>query len=297
MPRPEEAFPDSAGPGRPLPPTAAALVYDRGPRAPGAARRVGAMVLRNVYLIRRSWPRILELCYWPTVQLLVWGFLSRFLATNSSWVAQATGVLVGAVLLWEVLVRTQIGMTVTFLEELWSRNLGNLFVSPLRPWEWVAALVVMAFLRVLVGLSLPVLLAGPLFGFSLFGLGLPLAGFFANLMLMGVTIGLLTSAVILRHGLGAEGLAWMAVFILAPVSAVYYPVSSLPGPVQAISLALPSTHVFEGMRGILFGHGFDSGHLLAAIMLNLLYGAIAALYFLRAFANARQRGALLQTGE
>jgi len=266
---------------------------------PGSSgRRIGAVVLRHWFLLRRSWPRALELTYWPTVQMLLWGFLSQFLSTNSSWVAQAAGILIAAVLLWDVLVRSQIGLSVTFLEEMWSRNLGNLFVSPLRPWEWVAALMIMAALRTLVGLSLPSLLAIPFFGFNLFlSLGLPLILFFACLILMGVAIGLVTSAVILRHGLGAEGLAWMAVFILAPLSAVYYPVTALPDLLQPVALALPSTHVFEGMRAILFGQGMAWGHLAAAALLDLIYGLLAVLCFLRAFRGARTRGALLQTGE
>ncbi|MDG5493505.1 ABC transporter permease [Niveispirillum sp. BGYR6] len=260
-------------------------------------RRIQAMVLRNWYLIRRSWPRLLELCYWPTVQLLIWGFMSQFLQGQAGWVAGTVSVLIAAVLLWEVLVRTQIGMSITFLEELWSRNLGNLFVSPLRPWEWVVSLVVMGLIRVLIGLAPPVLIAALLFDYNLLSLGLPLAGFFANLMMLGVALGLLTSGVILRHGLGAEMLAWMAVFVLAPFSAVYYPVAALPHWLQPVALALPTAHVFEGMRAILNGTGHAWGHLLGAVLLNLLYLGLAALYFLRAFGNARQRGALLQTGE
>ncbi|WP_247878642.1 ABC transporter permease [Niveispirillum sp. SYP-B3756] len=255
------------------------------------------MVLRNWYLIRRSWPRLLELCYWPTVQLLIWGFMSQFLRGQAGWVAGTVSVLIAAVLLWEVLVRTQIGMSITFLEELWSRNLGNLFVSPLRPWEWVVSLVVMGLIRVLIGLAPPVLIAALLFDYNLLSLGLPLAGFFANLMTLGVALGLLTSGIILRHGLGAEMLAWMAVFVLAPFSAVYYPVAALPHWLQPVALALPTAHVFEGMRAILNGTGLAWGHLLGAVLLNLLYLGLAALYFLRAFGNARQRGALLQTGE
>ncbi|ACI99920.1 ABC transporter permease [Rhodospirillum centenum] len=272
--------------------------YVRPPLASSPARRIGAVVLRHWYLLRGSWPRALELAYWPTVQLLLWGFLSRFLATNSSWVAQAAGVLIAAVLLWDVLVRSQMGMSVSFLEEMWSRNLGNLFVSPLRPAEWVVSLIAMALIRTLIGLSVPVLIAIPLFDFNLItSLGLPLLPFFANLMLMGVAVGLVTSGLILRHGMGAESLAWMAVFVLAPVSAVYYPVTALPAWLQPLSLALPSTHVFEGMRATLFGQPFHWGHLGAAVGLNLLYGLAAALYFLGAFRNARTRGALLQTGE
>lgn len=263
----------------------------------GSPRRIMGMVMRNWFLIRKSWPRILELCYWPTVQLLVWGFMSQFLRGNSSLLANAAGVLVSAVLLWEVLVRTQIGMSLTFLEELWSRNLGNLFVSPLRPWEWVASLVIMGLIRVLLGLLPPVILAMVFFDVSLFDLGLPLAGFFANLMMLGVSIGLCTSAIILRHGLGAESYAWMAVFILAPFSAVYYPLSALPPMIQSISLALPSTHVFEGMRAVLFDGRVPLDQLATAAILNLLYLGLAALYFLRAFRNARARGALLNAGE
>lgn len=271
------------------------------PAAPGlwggSPRRIMGMVMRNWFLIRKSWPRILELCYWPTVQLLVWGFMSQFLRGNSSVLAGAAGVLVSAVLLWEVLVRTQIGMSLTFLEELWSRNLGNLFVSPLRPWEWVASLVIMGLIRVVLGLLPPIILAIIFFDVSLFDLGLPLAGFFANLMMLGVSIGLCTSAIILRHGLGAESYAWMAVFILAPFSAVYYPLSSLPPVIQCLSLALPSTHVFEGMRTVLFDGRVPWDQLATAAILNLLYLVLAALYFLRAFRNARARGALLNAGE
>lgn len=255
------------------------------------------MVLRNWFLIRRSWPRLLELCYWPTVQLLVWGFMSQFLRGQGGWVASTVSVLVAAVLLWEVLVRTQIGMSITFLEELWSRNLGNLFVSPLRAWEWVVSLVLMGLARVLIGLAPPVVIAAVMFDYNLFSLGLPLAAFFANLMMLGVSVGLLTSGIILRHGLGAEMLAWMAVFMLAPLSAIYYPVSALPSWVQPVALALPTSHVFEGMRAAIGGAGLDWGHLMAAVLLNLLYLALGALYFLLAFRNARQRGALLQTGE
>ena len=261
-------------------------------------RRVGAMVLRHWFLLRRSWPRLLELAYWPTVNMLLWGFTSQFLATNSSWVAQAAGVLIAGVLLWDVVVRSQIGVSISFLEELWSRNLGNLFVSPLRPREWVASLVAMAGIRMVIGLSAPVLLALPVFGFNLVSeIGLPLVAFIANLMLVGVSVGLMTNGVLLRYGLGAESFSWGAIFILAPLSAVYYPVSALPGWLQAVSLALPTSHVFEGMRSVLFQGVMRWDHLAAAVALNLFYLALAGLFFARTFRKARETGALLQASE
>lgn len=259
--------------------------------------RIGAMVLRYWYLLRGSWPRILELAYWPTVQMILWGFINQFMATNSSWIAQASGVLIASVLLWDVLFRGQLGVSISFLEEMWSRNLGHLFVSPLKPSEWVLSLMAVSLIRTAIGILPAALLAVPLFGYSVFDMGLPLAAFFANLLLMGWWLGLLIVALILRHGLGAESLAWVAVFLLAPVSAVYYPVSVLPGWLQWVAWALPSAHVFEGMRALLFEGAFRWDRLAWAVGLNALCMAGAAAVFMRYFDDARERGALLQTGE
>jgi ABC-2 type transport system permease protein len=255
------------------------------------------MLLRYLYLLRSSWPRALELIYWPTIQMMLWGFMSQFLRTNSTWVASAFGVLIAAVLLWDVLFRTQLGVSMSFLEEMWARNLGHLFVSPLRPYEWVLSLLAMSFIRVLIGVVPAMLLAIPLYHYSIFTLGLPFIAFFLNLMVMGWALGLMVTALILRHGLGAESIAWLAIFVLAPVSAVYYPVSVLPSWLQVIAALLPSEHVFEGMRGVMFDHVFRLDHFAAAIALNIAYIALGGAAFLYSFRSARRRGALLQVGE
>jgi ABC-2 type transport system permease protein len=259
--------------------------------------RVWAVLLRYVYLLRSSWPRTLELVYWPTIQMVLWGFMTQFLQTNSSWVAQASGVLLAAVLLWDVLFRGQLGVSISFLEEMWSRNLGNLFVSPLRPYEWILSLLAMSLLRVLIGVVPAALLAIPLYHYSVFTLGLPLLAFFVNLLVMGWALGLMVCGLILRHGLGAESMAWLAIFVLAPVSAVYYPVEVLPGWLQYVAWALPSAHIFEGMRAVMFEGVFRLDHFLAAVALNIFYIVLGAMLFLLSFHSARQRGALLQTGE
>jgi ABC-2 type transport system permease protein len=277
----------------PLAPPGLAIAY-----RPGfSPARVGAMVLRYWYLLRGSWPRVLELAYWPTVQMILWGFINQFMATNSAWIAQASGVLIAAVLLWDVLFRGQLGVSVSFLEEMWSRNLGHLFVSPLKPSEWVLSLMAMSLIRTVIGIVPAALLAMPLFGYSVFAMGLPLAAFFANLLLMGWWLGLLIVALILRHGLGAESLAWVAVFLLAPVSAVYYPITALPVWLQWVAWFLPSAHVFEGMRAVLFEGAFRWDHLAWAMGLNAAFMAAAAAVFLHFFDVARERGSLLQTGE
>ena len=260
-------------------------------------RRIYALVLRNMYLLRSSGPRILELMYWPTVQMILWGFITLFLVNHSSWIAQASGVLLSAVLLWDVLFRGQLGVSLVFMEEMWSRNLGHLFVSPLRPFELVCALLTMSLIRTLFGVGGAALIAIPLFHFSIFSLGLPLLAFFVNLLVMGWSIGLLVSGLVLRYGLGAESLAWIAIFAVQPVSGVYYPISTLPTWLQYIAALLPSSHVFEGMRAVLFDHIFRTDLLLHAVILNIIYLTAGFLSFLAFFKNARVRGQLLHVGE
>jgi ABC-2 type transport system permease protein len=262
-----------------------------------AVGRIFAVMLRHLYILRGSVPRLVELAYWPTVQMIVWGLITQSLAPTMNWQAQAAGILISAVLLWDLLFRAQLGMSISFLEEMWSRNLGHLFVSPLRPWEWVAALMAMSLIRTLIGVVPAALLAILLYHWNIFSLGLPLLAFFANLIVTGWAIALVVLALILRYGMGAEGLAWAIVFAIAPISAIYYPVAVLPGWLQWVALATPPAHVFEGMRGLLHGEGFDAGHFAAAVGLNLVWLAIGCGTFIYGFHRARDRGSLLQQGE
>ena len=263
--------------------------------SPGA--RVGAMVLRHVYLLRTSWPRIFELMYWPTIQMILWGFVTQYLSTHSNVIAQATGVLISAVLLWDVLFRGQLGFSLPFLEEIWSRNLANLSVSPLRPAEFLVSLMVMSLIRTLIGVLPATGLAIVFYHASVYDLGLPLVAFFANLLIMGWAIGMMVCALILRVGLGAESTAWLAIFLIAPISAIYYPVSVLPDWLQPLSWSLPTAPVFEGMRAILFEGRVRADLLVHAAVLDLVYLAIGAGLFLYSFHVARRRGLLLQVGE
>ena len=260
-------------------------------------RRIGAMVLRYLYLVRSSWPRILELAYWPTVQMIMWGLITQFFITHSDWVAQAAGVLIAAVLLWDVMFRSQLGVSLVFFEELYSRNLGHLFASPLRVQELLCALMLISLIRTAIGLSAAVLLAIMLFHYSIFSMGLPLVAFFINLLVMGWSIGLMVSGMVLRFGLGAESLAWVAIFAIAPICGIYYPLSVLPEWILPVALLLPASHVFEGMRAVLVDGTFAMDHFVNAVALNAVYITGGILVFLRAFQVARQRGLLLNIGE
>jgi len=260
-------------------------------------RRVFALILRHWFVLRGSWPRIVELAYWPTMQMILWGFMTKFLAGQTSYVGQAFGILLSGALLWDVLFRGQLGVSISFLEDIWSRNLGHLFVSPLRPIEMIGALVVMSLIRALIGIAPAALLAGWFFGYNLLELGLSLVGFFFNLMAMGWSIGLLICGLILRYGQGAESLAWAAIFALAPISGIYYPIETLPGFLRIIAWGLPSSYVFEGMRAVLSDQVVRIDLMLQAAAINAIYLVVGAGAFLHFFAVARQRGQLLQQGE
>jgi ABC-2 type transport system permease protein len=260
-------------------------------------RRIGALVERYLYLLRSSGVRLVELIYWPFLQMLTWGFLQKYLAGTTTPLAHTAGVLVGSMLLWDILFSSKIGFSATFVEEMWSRNLGNLLTSPLRLYEFVAALSVWSVIRLGVSMVPVTLAAYLIFGFNLLGLGLALGVFFAVLVLTSWSLGLISAGFTLRYGLAAEGLAWSLAFLFMPICCVYYPVSVLPVWLQPIALSLPPTYVFEGMRSILLHNTFDLMPLWWALGLNVAYLFVGYVTFSWFLASARARGTLLQLGE
>ena len=262
-----------------------------------SSRRIAAMVLRYWYLLRASWPRLLDLMYWPTVQMLMWGFLQLYLQQHSGFFAQAAGTFIGAVLLWDILFRGQLGFSISFLEEMYARNLGNLMMSPLRTSELVISLMIVSIIRLLIGMIPVSLLAMAFFGFNLWGLGLALAVFFVNLILTSWAVGLIVAGLLLRNGLGAETLAWTIMFLFLPLTCVYYPVAVLPEWLQWIAWSLPPTYVFEGMRALLIDQVFRADLMIEAFALNAVWFGVAVVAFLALLRSARRHGSLLQPGE
>jgi ABC-2 type transport system permease protein len=259
--------------------------------------RIGAVILRHYYLLRASGPRLLELIYWPLVQMLVWGFMQTWLLEQRGGTSIAAGTLIGAILLWDVLIRGQQGLSVSFLEEMWSRNVANLFISPLRPGEFLVALMAMSVIRLLVGVFPVTLLAVWFFGFNLWGLGFGLAAFFANLLLTAWAVGALVAGLIIRNGLGAEGLAWTLMFLLLPFCAVFYPVEILPQALQWFAWLLPPTYVFEGMRALIIDQVFRTDLMLWALAINIILIAAASIAFFRLVDQAREAGSMMAIGE
>jgi ABC-2 type transport system permease protein len=252
------------------------------------------MILRYWYLLLSSWPRRLELMYWPILQVITWGFLQSYIAQNAGFFARAGGTLIGAVILWDILFRGQLGFSISFLEEMWARNLGNLMMSPLRPAEFISALMIMSIVRLSIGMIPVTLLAIVFFGFNLWSMGLALAAFFVNLILTSWAIGIFVAGLLLRNGLGAETMAWTIMFLFLPLTCVYYPVAVLPQWLQYVAWSLPPTYVFEGMRALLIDHVFRTDLMLQALGFNIALFAAAVFAFLKLLASAREQGSLLQ---
>jgi ABC-2 type transport system permease protein len=230
------------------------------------------------------------------MQLISWGFVSLHFGASQPEIT-ASGILISVVLVWDSLFRSHVSYTLSFLEEMWSRNLGNLFVAPLRPWELMLALASISMIRTLIGMIPAALLAIPFFGVSVFDMGFPLLAFFFNLVFTGWAISQVVTGILIRYGLGAESLTWVIPFMIAPVSCIYYPLSTLPPWLQEIAQFIPTSYVFEGMRALVLDGHWRGDLLQKAFLLNCFYFVCGLCVFLLAFRSARKHGLLLQTGE
>jgi len=213
--------------------------------------RIYGLFLRHFYLITRSFPRILDLVYWPTIQITLWGFISNFFATHTTYYNNAVGVILTCAILYDFLFRTSIGFNMLFLEEIWSRNFTNLFIAPMKIGEILTSLVITALIRSLIGLVPAILLTSPLFGISILELGIFLFFLFLSLYIFGITLGILVSSGLLRFGPSFENIAWSTMFLLAPFGCIYYPIETLPEIFQKVAYALPLVYIFEEARNIL----------------------------------------------
>ena len=259
--------------------------------------RIYALSLRHLYVIRSSFPRILDLIYWPTIQIVLWGFISKFFTMHSDFYNHTVGIILSAAILYDFLFRSSISFNMLFLEEIWSRNFTNLFVAPLKVSEIIMALTVTALLRTLIGIIPAILLAAPFFGVSIFNLGPSLILLFLSLYLFGITLGLLVTSGLLRYGPAFENVAWSSLFLLAPLGCVYYPLSILPDWLQILAKSLPLVYIFEEVRSILLDNVVNYSNIVSALTLNLVYLTLAVGTFYLAFSGARKKGTLINVGE
>ncbi len=259
--------------------------------------KIYGLSLRHFYLIKSSFPRILDLIYWPSIQVFLWGFISEFFTMSSTYYNNTVGVILTAAILYDFLFRTSISYNMMFLEEIWSRNFTNLFIAPIKISEIIAALTMTAILRTLIGLVPAVLLAIPLFGVSIFKLGIPLIFLLIALYIFGVSLGLLVTSGLLRFGPSFENIAWASLFFLAPLGCIYYPIGILPDSLQLIAKLLPLVHIFEEMRNILIYETINSRAIIISILISCFYFFLGVAVFYMAYYGAKIRGTLINIGE
>jgi ABC-2 type transport system permease protein len=239
----------------------------------------------------------MEIFYWPLLDLLVWGFITVYLAQFRQNLPDFVTFFIGALILWDILFRSQQGISVSFLEDLWSKNLLNLFASPLNPPEYIFSLMLVGLVKLITTATVMALLAWVFYSFNIFLLGLSLVPFVLNLIIMGWSIGIVTTALIIRFGQEAEVLAWALGFLFMPISAVFYPVSVLPPFLQTIARYIPAAYVFEGMRGVINSGSFSLVELLWAFGLNAVYLVLAFMFFRWNFRVVKKKGLLVRIGE
>jgi ABC-2 type transport system permease protein len=256
--------------------------------------RIGALVLRYLYLYRRSAARLMGVLFWPVMDLLVWGFLTAYLERYAA--PAAFTFLIGAVIFWDVFYSAQQAITLSITEDIWARNILNLFVAPVRTWELLVATSLIGIIRATVSAATLAILARLFYGFPLFAIGLPLAPFYFSLLLFGWAMGMFTMALVLRFGQAAEALIWGIPFLIQPLSAVFYPVRVLPAWLQPIAHALPSTWVFEGMREAFSTGRVDMRTLILSVALNAIYLAFGAAFFAWMLGRVREKGYLARLG-
>ncbi|BBX46644.1 ABC transporter permease [Mycobacterium cookii] len=256
--------------------------------------RIEAVVLRHMYELRHNGNHLINMVYFPVVNIVMWGFLTIYLTNHQRLQLGLISSLLGGVVLWGLFYGFQRDMAQGFLEEVWTRNLVGLFSSPLSVAEYIYALVCVNLIKAFFGLALESVIALLCYHFNIFPLLIEFVPFIAVLMFFGFSIGVVITSLIVRYGSKLEGLAWSFAGILMPFSCVFYPLNTLPVFLHPLALALPTTHSFEGMRQLLAGGGFSISDFRSGITLDIAYLALAILLFRRMFESARSRGLLIK---
>jgi len=256
-------------------------------------RIISALVMRYLFLYTRSPMRLVELAFWPVVDLVVWGNVTVFIQKNTNpEFGSYVLFFLGGMILWDIMFRAQQGVAISFLEDVWTRNLLNVFVAPVRSLEYISATFIVGVMRILITVVVLSLISWLGYAFNVFQLSWWLVPFFANLMLFGWALGMISTALILRWGLAVESLAWAIPFFFQPVVAVFYPVENMPAWSQPIAWCFPPTYIFEGMRSVMKSGTMNWNYLWLSAGLNLVYLGLAGWLFVWVLNLTRKRGLL-----
>jgi ABC-2 type transport system permease protein len=252
--------------------------------------RVAAILLRHFYLVRGSYSRLFPLFAWVAIDMVLWGFITRYLNVVTSSGLNFVPIFLGAVLLWDFFTRVMQGVTTAFFEDVWSRNFLNIFATSLSIWEYLSGLVLSSIVSSIIGLIVMFALATTLFGLSFASYGIMLVPFLLVLFLYGIALGIFASAMVLRLGPAAEWFIWPIPALISPFAGVFYPISTLPLWMQYLSRLLPPSYVFEGMRAVISGAVVSGSELFWGGCLAVVYVMFACWFFARVYRHAVRTG-------
>ncbi|MBI4050359.1 MAG: ABC transporter permease [Candidatus Doudnabacteria bacterium] len=252
--------------------------------------RVWGYMLRHLYEIAATYDRKFDIVFWPTIDLFIFGFLSVYVQQTNSR-AGIAGAIVGALILWDLAFNIQRDITITLLEDAWSRNLYNMYSTPLKISEIILGTLLLATFKAFITVALITFLAWQIFGFSFASVGFDFIFYLLNIFIFGWAFGCMTASLIFRFGMKLQIFTWSLLAAIYPISGVYYPVSILPGWAEVLSRFLPLSYVFEGLRGILiFGQPQEGASQAVILGLNFIYLGIGIMFFYLGFRNAKNRG-------
>lgn len=255
-----------------------------------SARRAAAIVLRQFYLMRGSLSRVLPLFAWVAIDMVLWGFITRYLNMVTATGFNFVPLFLGAVLLWDFFTRVMQGVTIAFFEDVWARNFLNVFSTPLTIAEYITGLVITSIFTSSIGLAVMLVIATTVFGLSFLAYGIMIVPFLMVLFLFGIALGIFSSAVVLRLGPASEWFVWPIPALISPFAGVFYPLATLPEWMRIVGRLLPPSYVFEGMRSIISGHGMAPLTLLWGGLLAILYIILACLFFAKIYRQAVRTG-------
>ena len=255
--------------------------------------RIKAVILQSLYNLKHSLEDIVETFFWPFIDVVLWGFITVYLTgLQRGRGSDVVVFLLGGLILWNIVYRAQQDIGFAFLRNVWSRNILNLFSSPLSPWEFMFATMALGLVKILLTLAVVSLAAFAFYSFNIFSLGFYFLPFFVSLILFAWAVGIFITGLIIRFGMRIQAFVWSLVFLIYPISAVFYPVEVLPPFLQKVALLLPTAHIFEGMREVLATGTLSGSNLIWAFSLDIVYMLLAAWFFVIMFEKAREKGKL-----
>ncbi len=252
--------------------------------------RINAIIWRHLYNYRHSWDRVSDSFYWPAMDILLWGLTSVYIRKASLEIPNIVLLLLSALVFWQVVWRSQYEITVNLLDEMWSHNLVNLFATPLKLSEWVVAVIILGFFKMVITIAFSFFLVFVLYGVNILAMGWLVLPFVVLLLMSGWFIGFLVAGLIVRFGTRIQTLAWAGVYLFAPFSAIYYPVETLPTWAQAFSHFVPMSYIFEGMRSVLLEDSMDYRLLGLSALLIGVYLCVSLIFFKFMFLSSRKAG-------